>query len=356
MAVIRVDPHHPDPEVIARAASLLRAGELVAFPTETVYGLGAHALDPDAVARIYAAKGRPSFNPVIVHVGHVAQARDVAATWPADAARLADRFWPGPLTLVLPKRPEVPDAVTAGLPSVGIRVPAHGVAHALLEAAGIPVAAPSANRYTELSPTRAVHVERALGDRVAMILDGGPTAVGIESTVLDLSGDRPVLLRPGMVSREALEEVIGPVQRSETAVTGSAPRPSPGMVARHYAPRARLLLFPADAGEVAAREAQARADAGQRVAILAIEGETASALDRALDRASDRALRGVRIERMPASPDAYAARLYELLHALDEAGVALVLAQEVPAGSAWAGVADRLRRGAAGRLAPGGDA
>lgn len=348
MAVIRVDPYHPDPEVIARAAALLRAGELVAFPTETVYGLGAHALDATAVARIYAAKGRPSFNPVIVHVTHAAQARDVAATWPPLAARLADRFWPGPLTLVLPKRPEVPDAVTAGLPSVGIRVPAHGVAHALLEAAGIPIAAPSANRYTELSPTRAEHVARALGDRVAMILDGGPTAVGIESTVLDLSGDRPVLLRPGMVSREVLEAVIGPVELPEAAPTGSAPRPAPGMVDRHYAPRARLVLFPPDAGAVVAREAQAKADAGERVAILAIEGAPVEALDRGL--------RGVRIERMPPSPDAYAARLYELLHALDDAGVALVLAQEVPGGSAWAGVSDRLRRGAAGRLAPEGEA
>ncbi|MHB0948374.1 MAG: L-threonylcarbamoyladenylate synthase [Gemmatimonadaceae bacterium] len=346
MAVIRVDPYHPDPKVIARAASLLRAGELVAFPTETVYGLGAHALDAEAVAKIYAAKGRPSFNPVIVHVGHAAQARDVAATWPAEAARLADRFWPGPLTLVLPKRAEVPDAVTAGLPSVGIRVPAHGVAHALLEAAGIPVAAPSANRYTELSPTRAAHVERALGDRVAMTLDGGPTAVGIESTVLDLSGARPVLLRPGMVSREALEAVVGPVRLPEAAPTGSASRPAPGMVERHYAPRARLVLFPASAGTLAAREAQATADAGRQVAMLTIEGEPAEALERALRGG------GVRIERMPASPDAYAARLYELLHALDDAGVALVLAQEVPAGGDWAGVSDRLKRGAAGRLAP----
>lgn len=344
MAVIRVDPHHPDPDVIARAAALLRAGELVAFPTETVYGLGAHALDAEAVKKIYAAKGRPAFNPVIVHVGHASQAREVAAAWPPEAQQLADRFWPGPLTLVLPKRPEVPDAVSAGLPSVGVRVPAHGVAHALLEAAGIPVAAPSANRYTELSPTRARHVERALGARVAMILDGGPTAVGIESTVLDLTGDQPVLLRPGMISREALEAVIGPVALPSAPVEGSTPRPAPGMVERHYAPRARLLLFPAAAREAAVRAGTARIDAGDAVAVLAPEGEAADALARALP--------GARVERMPASPGAYAARLYDLLHALDDAGVALVLVQEVPGDDAWAGVTDRLRRGAAERLRP----
>lgn len=342
MTLILVDPDHPDPAAIARAAALLRAGALVAFPTETVYGLGAHALDAEAVAKIYAAKGRPSFNPLIVHVGHASQARDVAAEWPEVAQRLADRFWPGPLTLVLPKRPEVPDAVTAGLPSVGIRVPAHGVAHALLEAAGIPVAAPSANRYTELSPTRAIHVERALGDRVAMILDGGPAAVGIESTVLDLTGGRPVLLRPGMISREALAEVIGPVELPTAAPEGSAPRPSPGMVERHYAPRARLVLFPPDAKEAAMREGAARIDAGDAVAVLAREGPSADAMARALPRA--------RVEPMPASPGAYATRLYDLLHLLDDAGVAQVLVEEVPADGGWAGVADRLRRGAAARL------
>jgi L-threonylcarbamoyladenylate synthase len=342
MALIPVDPHHPDPAVIARAAALLRAGELVAFPTETVYGLGAHALDAEAVQKIYAAKGRPSFNPLIVHVGHAAQAREVAAAWPEAAQRLADRFWPGPLTLVLPKRPQVPDAVTAGLPSVGIRVPAHGVAHALLEAAGIPVAAPSANRYTELSPTRAIHVERALGDRVAMILDGGPTAVGIESTVLDLSGERPVLLRPGMISREALEGVIGPVELPAAMPSGSAPRPAPGMVERHYAPRARVVLFPGESPAAAFREGAARIDAGDAVAVLAIDDAVAGAVARALP--------GARLERMPASPGAYAARLYDLLHTLDDAGVALVLAQEVPGSGEWAGVTDRLSRGSAGRL------
>src|SRR5919199_1388466 len=200
MPTVRVDPHSPDVGVIRRAADLLRAGELVAFPTETVYGLGANALDEGAVRKIFEAKGRPSYNPLIVHVSSAADVSRVAAAWPESAQRLAERFWPGPLTLVLPKRSEVPDAVTAGLGSVAVRVPAHPVALALLRAAGVPVAAPSANRSTEVSPTMAPHVEKSLGKRVALIVDGGPTTVGIESTVVDLSGERPVLLRPGAIS------------------------------------------------------------------------------------------------------------------------------------------------------------
>src|SRR5262249_34135404 len=177
-----VDPHSPNAEAITGAARLLRAGGLVAFPTETVYGLGANALDASAVARIFAAKGRPANNPLIVHVAEADEARQVAADWPEAAARLAERFWPGPLTLVLPKRAIVPDAVTANGPTLAVRVPAHPVAQALLRAAGVPVAAPSANRSTELSPTRAEHVLRGLDGRIDVLLDGGPTAGGIEST------------------------------------------------------------------------------------------------------------------------------------------------------------------------------
>ncbi|HEY0970121.1 MAG TPA: L-threonylcarbamoyladenylate synthase, partial [Gemmatimonadales bacterium] len=211
MPTIRVDPVSPGPQVLAHAASVLRRGGLVAFPTETVYGLGANALDSDAVARIYAAKGRPSFNPLIVHVADATAARTLATAWPEAAERLAAAFWPGPLTMVLPKQPRVTDLVTAGLPSVALRVPAHPVALALLRAAGIPIAAPSANRYTELSPTSAAHVERGLGDRVELILDAGPTRVGIESTVVDLTGERPVMLRPGIISADALAAVVGPL-------------------------------------------------------------------------------------------------------------------------------------------------
>src|SRR6185437_10013251 len=209
MQLLSVDPAHPEPAAIARAAELLRAGRLVAFPTETVYGLGANALDATAVERIYAAKGRPAYNPLIVHVADAGQVMSVATDWLDGAARLAAVFWPGPLTLVLPKRDIVPDAVTAGLPSVAVRVPSHPVAHALLAAARIPVAAPSANRSMMLSPTTGRHVARSLGESVDLILDAGPTTVGIESTVVDLTGEAPVLLRPGTISLVQLQAVVG---------------------------------------------------------------------------------------------------------------------------------------------------
>ncbi|MDF1501573.1 L-threonylcarbamoyladenylate synthase, partial [Roseisolibacter sp. H3M3-2] len=247
MPIRSVDPAAPDPAVLAEAAAVLRAGGLVAFPTETVYGLGAHALDADAVRRIFAAKGRPSYNPLIAHAADADGARALAAAWPDAAERLAAAFWPGPLTLVLPKRPHVPDALTAGLPAVAVRVPAHPVALALLRAAALPVAAPSANRFTELSPTTAAHVAKALGDRVDLIVDGGPAGVGIESTVVDLTGARPALLRPGPLGAEAIGAVLG-----ETPTPGAvpdrvdAPRAAPGMVERHYAPRAEV--WPVEAG------------------------------------------------------------------------------------------------------------
>ncbi|HEX4470144.1 MAG TPA: L-threonylcarbamoyladenylate synthase, partial [Gemmatimonadaceae bacterium] len=205
MRVIRVDPTSPEVSAIAQAAEILRGGGLVAFPTETVYGLGANALDAGAVERIYSAKGRPSFNPLIVHVPDADGARALASEWPEPASRVAEKFWPGPLTIVLPKRSVVPDNVTAGLDSVALRVPANPVALALLRAARIPLAAPSANRSTELSPTTARHVERSLGDRVDLILDGGQTSVGIESTVLDLRSTRAAILRPGVIGARELE-------------------------------------------------------------------------------------------------------------------------------------------------------
>jgi len=335
MPTLRVDSAAPDRAVIQRAAQLLRNGELVAFPTETVYGLGAHALDERAVRRIFEAKGRPSYNPLIVHVSGIEDAQRVAAAWPAAAQRLAERFWPGPLTLVLPKRPHVPDAVTAGLPSVALRVPAHPVALAVIAAAGVPVAAPSANRSTEVSPTTAQHVEKSLGDRVALILDAGPTSIGIESTVLDLTRDVPVLLRPGLVSAPDLASLVGAVARAP-APRADAPRPAPGMLERHYAPRARLLLCDAgDRGDVAraaqlARDEHAR---GGRVGALVREGS--HALD---ELAADDVIT------MSPTPEGYARRLYAALHELDDAGCTLVVAERVPADGAWGAVADRLER------------
>ena len=198
---------------LARAVAALHAGKLVAFPTETVYGLGANALDPDAVRRIFAAKGRPASNPVIVHVASIEQVALIASDWPDDADRLAAAFWPGPLTLVLPRRPEVPDVVTAGGPTVAVRIPSHPVALRLLAMLGLPVAAPSANRSNHLSPTTARHVFDDLNDRIDLILDGGPTSGGIESTVVDVTIRPARLLRPGLIDPAAIERILGPILR-----------------------------------------------------------------------------------------------------------------------------------------------
>ncbi len=222
--VRQVSAEHPQEAAIAEAAEVLRRGGLVALPTETVYGLGANALEAGAVQAIFAAKERPPRNPVIVHVADAEAARALAAAWPERAGQLAERFWPGPLTLVLPKRPVVPDIVTAGGATVGLRVPAHRVALALLKAADVPIAAPSANRSSRVSPTTAAHVLADLEGRIDMILDAGPTSGGLESTVLDLTVEPPRVLRPGLVSVAQLEEVIGPVNVSSAAALGHCAR------------------------------------------------------------------------------------------------------------------------------------
>jgi L-threonylcarbamoyladenylate synthase len=331
VSVVPISLDSPDPAVLARAADLLRAGQLVVFPTETVYGLGANALDPGAVARIYGAKGRPAYNPLIVHVPDIAAARLLLTDWPEAATRLAARWWPGPLTMVLPKAPEIPDLVTAGLPTVALRVPAHPVALALLRVAGLPLAAPSANRSGEVSPTTAQHVVRSLGGRVPLILDAGPTSVGIESTVIDLSGPAPVLLRPGIISRDELAEVIGPVALADAVQDPTAARPSPGMVDRHYAPAARVVLFDS-ATEPALLEAVAacRGEKG-RVAALT-RGTRVPEADLA--------------ERLSQEPAAYARQLYSALHRMDAAGATLILVERPPPGPAWDAIRDRLERAA----------
>ena len=337
--LVSVDPEAPDARVLARAGAILRAGGLVAFPTETVYGLGAHALDAAAVRRIYEAKGRPDYNPLIVHVADTDAAGRVAREVPERARLAARAFWPGPLTLVLPKRDGVPDIVTAGLDSVAVRVPAHPVALALLRASGLPIAAPSANRFTELSPTTAAHVVKGLGDRVDLVLDGGPTSVGIESTVVDLTGERPVLLRPGLVSREALERVLGPVALPAEVPEGEAPRASPGMIERHYAPRAELRLVTGDARALLALAVTLEAQ-GHRVGVVALGGAGASEAADTLPPGRWRAL--------PDDPAGFAREVYATLHDFDDLGLDLVLVQEVPAGDAWAGVRDRLQRASHG--------
>lgn len=336
MPTLRVDPENPEEGPISRAAEVIRGGGLVAFPTETVYGLGANALDDTAVARIYSAKGRPDYNPLIVHVADVEAVRELVVRWPDVAERLGRAFWPGPLTLVLPRGSRVPDRVSAGLPTVAVRVPAHPVALALLRAAGLPIVAPSANPSMAVSPTRAEHVEAGLGDRADLILDGGRTRVGIESTVVDLSGTRPTLLRPGALSTDDLEPFLGPLAPA-SEVDGAGPRGSPGMLERHYAPRASVHVFPTSHAAPAAARARRASGRGQTVGALLLGGQEPDALhDATLDH----------LVRMPADPAGYARELYAVLHRLDHAGCDLILVEAVPSTPAWAGIRDRLRRAA----------
>jgi L-threonylcarbamoyladenylate synthase len=245
--VVKVDPASPDPAAIREAADILQAGGLVAFPTETVYGLGADATDAKAVARIYEAKGRPSNNPLIVHGHYAGVVRSAVRKWPLSANRLAREFWPGPLTLVLPRSSIIPDIVTGGNDTVGIRVPDCLVAKRLLGVAARPVAAPSANRSTGISPTRAEHVLKDLDGRIDMILDGGPTPIGIESTVLDLCGDHPRVLRPGAITAAQISRVLN--REVETPIirrAESEEMTSPGQMHRHYAPRTLTALIEPD--------------------------------------------------------------------------------------------------------------
>lgn len=293
---------------IERAAGLIRAGRLVAFPTETVYGLGANALDAGAVERIFEAKGRPKTSPLIVHVSSIGMARSLAAEWPEVAERLAQAFWPGPLTLVVRKRADIPDIVTAGLDTVGLRMPAHPLALALLRAAQVPIAAPSANRFTELSPVTADHVRASLGSAVEMVLDGGTCSVGIESTVLSVVSQPAVLLRPGMAGAEEIEALIGPILRGGEVQEGA--HQSPGQHARHYRPRKPLYMI----------DPESSLPAGKGSVVWRRE--------------------------MPASAVEYAARLYGKLHELDHGDADWIGVERLPQTTAWEAVNDRLKRAA----------
>ncbi len=343
--IVVVDPVTPDPDVIARAAAIIQRGGLVGIPTETVYGLAGNALDPAAIARIYAAKGRPSQNPLIVHVASEQQARELAAEWPAMAHELASRFWPGPMTLVVRRKAVVPDAVTAGLHTFGVRVPDHPVALALIKASFTPLAAPSANRFTEVSPVTAQQVWRGLGDAVELILDAGRTRVGIESTVIDVSGGRPVILRPGMLERATIEAVVGPAGRASTPMMNQAAHPAPGMSARHYAPRARVRLLETAALRHAVQAAGAAGAAGGRPgAVAAGPAARLGALLCQTPYPQDRPLPFIVALGMDAAH--YAAGLYDALHAADEAGCEELLIELPPDTPAWVAIRDRLRRAA----------
>lgn len=317
------------------AAQRLRAGEVVALPTETVYGLAANAWNPAAVARIFAVKGRPANNPVIVHVGGLELARRCAAVWPDAAEQLARAFWPGPLTLVLPRGPEISDLVTAGGPTVGLRWPSHPFMPTVIRECGFPLAAPSANLSNQISPTNAEHVRLQLGDRIPLIVDGGQAQVGIESTVLDLSGPHPRLLRPGMIHAEAITAVLGVAPSSVShSLPTEGPLPGPGMLPKHYAPRARLVMLTwRDESELRAQLA------GFHVPPSACRVIAHTHIPASLGSEN--------VSLIPHDAEAFARALYAEMHRCDQPGVELIVVEAPPEMIEWAGIRDRLRRAAA---------
>lgn len=337
---------------IERAAELLRAGRLVAFPTETVYGLGADATNAAAVEGIFAAKGRPHSDPLIVHLPSVDRLGSVARDAPEEAVALAERFWPGPLTLILPRAELIPSIVAAGGPTVGVRVPSHPVALALLTAAGVPVAAPSANRFMHTSPTTAAHVLADLDGRIDCVVDGGPCSVGVESTVLDLLASPPRVLRPGGVTLEALRSVLpevrGPEEDAPARGDFSETLRAPGQMERHYAPRARLVAFDAMGEAVLVamrREATAALARGERVGVL-LADEEADAMEGAM---ADVHVAIVRLGRGDDLAE-ISRRLYGALRELDARGVDVLLAHTFGREGMGLAIWDRLRRAAGGQL------
>jgi L-threonylcarbamoyladenylate synthase len=339
------------PASIARAAECLRTGGLVAFPTETVYGLGVNALDATAVRRLFEAKGRPANDPLIVHVLSFDEMDELLGaeleTGPyCRVRRLAAQFWPGPLTLVVPRSTRIPLEVTAGLDTVAVRVPAHPVARALLAAAQIPIAAPSANLFSRPSPTRAEHVLQDLDGRIDMVIDGGATNVGVESTVLDLTADVPTMLRPGAVAVERLRELL-PNLALAAADPQGRPAKSPGLLSKHYAPRTPMILFHGNrerALDALVDRARAASNMGQRVAALVVREDVDAFGDfpiRVAEIGSERDLPGI------------AARLYSALRELDAAGVDVIFAREIEGDEGLArAIRDRLHRAASERITP----
>ena len=319
---------------VARAAALLRAGELVALPTETVYGLAANALDLRAVAKIFEAKGRPANNPIIVHVAGLDMARRCVREWPALGDKLAQAFWPGPLTVVLPRSRQIPDLVTAGGTTVGVRWSSHPFIQAVIGACGFPLAAPSANLSAALSPTNAQHVLKGLGGRIRCIVDGGPSQIGIESTVLDLTVQPPRVLRPGMIHAQSLLAVIGELRGAECGARDVARLRSPGLLPRHYAPKARLIVL------------SWRDDGDLRRQLSALPGPSSAVHIIAHTRIpSGEPVGGVSV--MPREAEAFARALYAELHRCDESAAGWIVVEALPDTAEWQAINDRLRRAAA---------
>ncbi|NBV75159.1 MAG: threonylcarbamoyl-AMP synthase [Methylococcaceae bacterium] len=319
-----VAPSPISQQSIDQAVRLLKQGQLVALPTETVYGLGADASNPEAVAKIFAAKGRPADHPLIVHIASAKQLDDWACEIPESARQLADSFWPGPLTIVLNKKPEVPLAVTGGQQTVALRVPNNPVALVLLHAFGGGIAAPSANRFGRISPTRAEHVAEELGDSVACILDGGPCSVGVESTILDLSSDKPAILRPGRITRSQLKAVL----KTDIALSPQTKIRAPGMMAVHYAPNTLALLCP---GTTFADMVDELCSQGKQIGILSFSPQFA-------DIPCQQSIQ------LPADAEHYEAALYNALRELDKLALDNILIEQPPDSEAWAAVNDRLEK------------
>lgn len=346
--IIKIDRDGNDPEALRLCADTIRRGGLVCFPTETVYGLGANAFDAAAVARIFEAKGRPGDNPLIVHIDGYAMLPEVSRCDERQRdrlLRLGEACWPGPVTMIVPKKETVPESVTCGLPTVGIRMPAHPVARKLIGAAGVPIAAPSANLSGRPSPSRAAHVIQDLMGRVDIILDGGDCEVGVESTVLDISGEEPLILRPGAVTLRDVRRILGTGSAADWHAgirEGETPR-SPGMKYKHYAPKARVLLYDGEPGavrEAIRAEAEKRLAAGERIGVLTTDGNLSY-----YKGLPDVLSLGARTDAA-----AQAANLFRLLRRFDELGTETVLAETVPQEGVGDAVMNRLFRAAGGCL------
>ncbi|HEU5125109.1 MAG TPA: L-threonylcarbamoyladenylate synthase [Verrucomicrobiae bacterium] len=318
-------------DAVKRAAELLRAGEVVALPTETVYGLAANAFEAKAVAKIYEIKGRPAHNPIIVHVADLNLAKQCASEWPAIADQLAAAFWPGPLTLILPRSDRVPDNVTAGGSTVGIRWPSHPFVQAVIHECGFPLAAPSANPSNAVSPTNAGHVQKQLGDKLQLIVDGGQSQVGIESTVLDLTVSPPRILRPGMIDEDAIAAVVGNISSGAMPAISGALR-SPGLLQKHYSPKAKLKIL------------NWRDDADLRAQLKSVSEKKTHIIAHS-HIPSDEGW--ARVSVIPLDAEAFARAIYAELHRCDAAGAEWIVVEAPPETSEWRAIADRLHRAAA---------
>lgn len=334
MAAEILPTHTPElfQKAVRRAAKLLRAGEVVALPTETVYGLAANALDENAVAKIFEIKGRPANNPIIIHVAGNEMARDCVKDFSELAEKFSKAFWPGPLTLVLPRAKKIPDAVTAGGETVGVRWPGHPFMQAVIRECGFPLAAPSANLSNQISPTNAEHVRAQLAEKISLIVDGGQSQVGIESTVLDLSVSPPRVLRPGMIHAESLAAVSGEIQSSEFKIKGTLR--SPGLLEKHYSPKAKLVIL----------NWRDEADLHSQLSTFNLQFSTTHVIAHTKippgEIFSD-------VSVMPHDAEAFARALYAELHRCDAAGAELIVVEALPDAPEWSGIADRLKRAAA---------